>query len=281
MADDHAEYHFAGFALPTTTPVPDELFDELLSELTGAELKALLYIVRRTFGFKKSFDAISFNQFLRGITTRDGRQLDRGCGVRDRTTLSKSLAHLEAMGVVVSEKAQDERGENETTTYALRFHQSFSPPPPSTTGVRKPVRGGRQTLPPVVGEPYHRSRQFRPGVVGNSDQHETVKQQTVKQHEVLTRLDALWETTLSDLREQMVPSNYSRWLAGTRLLSCTGDSAIVGTPDAVSADRLARRFDPLVRRALSDAYGQPVTVQYQIQMLAPHRTAAPAEGIEG
>jgi hypothetical protein len=41
-----------GFLRPTTTPTPDEIFDVWLSELTGSELKVLLYIVRRTFGFK-------------------------------------------------------------------------------------------------------------------------------------------------------------------------------------------------------------------------------------
>ena len=35
------------------------LFDELLPYLSEAELKVLLYIVRRTFGFKKEADAIS------------------------------------------------------------------------------------------------------------------------------------------------------------------------------------------------------------------------------
>ena len=48
------EWKFSGFVCPTTTPVPDQLFDELLHRLSGAELKVLLYIVRRTFGFKKS-----------------------------------------------------------------------------------------------------------------------------------------------------------------------------------------------------------------------------------
>ncbi len=38
---------------PTTTPVPDEIFDEWLAVLGHAELRVLLYIVRRTFGFDK------------------------------------------------------------------------------------------------------------------------------------------------------------------------------------------------------------------------------------
>ncbi len=45
---------FQGFRSPTYTPVPDELFDDLMSTLSGAGLKVLLYIVRRTFGFKKA-----------------------------------------------------------------------------------------------------------------------------------------------------------------------------------------------------------------------------------
>ena len=69
---------FRGFSGPNYTPVPDELFDELMVELSGAELKVLLYIIRRTFGFKRDADMISLSQMLNGIRTPDGRVLDRG-----------------------------------------------------------------------------------------------------------------------------------------------------------------------------------------------------------
>ncbi|MHB8645461.1 MAG: hypothetical protein ACYDAR_06700, partial [Thermomicrobiales bacterium] len=101
QADD---YRFEGFTTPNTTPVPDVVFDKLLARLGEAELKALLYIIRRTFGFKRDKDPISFNQSLRGITTRDGRVLDAGCGIHSRTTLSAALKSLEKKGIVVSEK---------------------------------------------------------------------------------------------------------------------------------------------------------------------------------
>ena len=117
------QYHFEGFEGPSYTQVPDGLFDELLSVLGGSELKALLYIVRRTYGFKRNSDHISFNQFIRGIKTKDGRILDRGCGVRDRTTLSKALKSLEAKGIVISEKGVDKKGDNVTTLYSLRFKE--------------------------------------------------------------------------------------------------------------------------------------------------------------
>ena len=119
-------FYFEGFEPSNTTPVPDIIFDKLLARLKEAELKALLYIVRRTYGFKKKYDPISFNQFLRGITTRDGRVLDEGCGIRDRTTLSKALKSLEAMGIIRSDKGMDERGENTTTVYSIRWRDEVT-----------------------------------------------------------------------------------------------------------------------------------------------------------
>jgi hypothetical protein len=50
---NHDEHQFTGYASPNYTPVPDELFDEQLPDLSGAELKVLLYVIRRTFGFKR------------------------------------------------------------------------------------------------------------------------------------------------------------------------------------------------------------------------------------
>ena len=76
---------------PTTTPLPDEIYDEWAPLLGEAELKVLLYIVRRTLGFGKGSDAISLTQFLGGIVTRDGRVLDHGCGVKSRPNVIRAL----------------------------------------------------------------------------------------------------------------------------------------------------------------------------------------------
>src|ERR671918_1782179 len=119
-----ASFHFEGFETPKSTLVPDVVFDRLLTKLGEAELKALLYIIRRTFGFKKDRDPVSFNQFLRGITTKEGQVQDEGCGIRDRTTLSKALQSLEQKQIIQSEKSKDERGENVTTVYSLRFRST-------------------------------------------------------------------------------------------------------------------------------------------------------------
>jgi len=111
---------FPGFRKPTYTMVPDELFDELLADLTGSELKVLLYITRRTFGFKKESDNISLNQMLSGIRTKDGRILDRGTGLA-KSTLVSALKSLVAKNIVMAEKRKSARRGYQPTNYRLNI----------------------------------------------------------------------------------------------------------------------------------------------------------------
>src|SRR6266498_5852350 len=78
---EYMAFQFDGFSTPNGTFVPDEVFDVLAPDLSEAELRVLLYIIRRTFGFKKNTDDISLKQMTDGITTREGRVLDRGTGL--------------------------------------------------------------------------------------------------------------------------------------------------------------------------------------------------------
>jgi len=61
--------------LPNSTQVPDVILDFWLSELSGAELKVVLYVARRTYGFGKERDNISLTQIGSGIRKRDGSVL--------------------------------------------------------------------------------------------------------------------------------------------------------------------------------------------------------------
>lgn len=72
---------FPGFPTINFTPVPDMLFDTLLSEVSNSELRVILYAVRRIYGWRKSEDWISLNQFISGQTKRDGSVQDHGCGL--------------------------------------------------------------------------------------------------------------------------------------------------------------------------------------------------------
>jgi hypothetical protein len=113
-----------------------------MPHLKEAELRVLLYIIRRTFGFKKNADPISFNQFLNGITAKDGRQLDNGCGIKSRTNLNKALKSLEAKGIITTHKERGEKGELLATTYALRFKTGDTKDSRSDKGSTEKAPGG-------------------------------------------------------------------------------------------------------------------------------------------
>src|SRR2546421_4672039 len=95
--------HFKGYSKPNYTPVPDELFDQQLPDLSGAELKVLLYIIRRTFGFKKQSDNISLNQLLNGIQTKEGEVLDRGTGLSKKTLL-ETIKSLVGKNLIITKR---------------------------------------------------------------------------------------------------------------------------------------------------------------------------------
>lgn len=155
---------FKGFTSPTFTLVPDELFDELLPRLSGAELKVLLYITRRTFGFKKDSDNISLSQMLNGIATRDGRVMDHGVGLTKKTLL-QALRSLEEQGIIVTERRSSEEKGNEPTCYKLRFVEA----------------GHGVKITPPLGEKLHQGGggEITPRARGkNYPTQQTVKQQT-------------------------------------------------------------------------------------------------------
>ena len=111
---------FQGFHSPTTTPIPDQLFDEVMNRLTGAELKVVLYICRRTFGFKKASDTISLNQIASGITTKSGKVLDGGTGLSKRH-VQRALKTLEEQKIIKVDRSADDNGLNEVNNYSLNI----------------------------------------------------------------------------------------------------------------------------------------------------------------
>jgi len=139
-ANNKPAFRFAGFQNPNYTIVPDEVFDELLTVLSGGELKVLLYIIRRTFGFKKDSDNISLSQMLRGISRKDGTQLDGGVGL-SKPTLLQALRTLQDKNIIETERRRSAEKGDEPTVYRLSF----------ANGASQMARG-QKTTPPVVKE---------------------------------------------------------------------------------------------------------------------------------
>lgn len=161
---------FEGFYVPNSTQVPDMLFDELMADLSGAELKVVLYIIRRTFGFKKAKDSISLSQMVSGITTKDGKVLDRGTGL-GKASVARAVKTLEEKGIIVRNRQKSLEKGDESTTYTIRIlpvshfeTRETIPPEPTPLSQNETPRGTK----------------MRQGGVSKRDTQGTVIQDTVK-----------------------------------------------------------------------------------------------------
>lgn len=160
---------FLGFEGPNYTQVPDALFDELLAYLSGAEIKVLMYIIRRTFGFKRDSDTISLSQMLTGITTRNGKVLDRGTGL-SKPSLLRALRSLQERQIIFTERRRSiERGD-EPTVYRLNVRDKTPGKKMSLPLVKKVVQGGGQEISPG---PWSKNVSTQ-----ETDLQETVEQET-------------------------------------------------------------------------------------------------------
>lgn len=135
----------------TWTQVPDVFFDEIMVKLSDAELRAMLYIIRRTYGWGRRSDAISLSQLQEGIKKKDGEVLDLGCGVSSRSKLLQALQLLEAKGLIKSEKQPGKGKSKGTTIYTVCFAED-------------------EEVGEVVPNRNHPSTQREPGIVPNGNQ---------------------------------------------------------------------------------------------------------------
>ena len=102
-----------GFAGPNYTQVPNEIMDRWLPDLTGAELKILLYLARRTFGFHRDCVEIGLRRICNGIPGKD-----MGTGLHIET--ARSRRSLEAKGLVTAKRRTGGR-----TTYTLSVMEVY------------------------------------------------------------------------------------------------------------------------------------------------------------
>ncbi|MGI8587714.1 MAG: hypothetical protein ACR2M0_08520 [Chloroflexia bacterium] len=121
------EKTWEGFQPMSYTPVPDELFDYWLPRLSEAEMKVLLYIMRRTCGFRRDADDISLNQMTHGIVTREGNRLDCGAGLSE-SGAKKGIKGLTAKGLITRYRNQSPHRGYEPTTYRLVLRASPDSP---------------------------------------------------------------------------------------------------------------------------------------------------------
>lgn len=172
-------WHFQGFTKPNSTQVPDQLFDDLLHVLSGNELKVVMYVVRRTFGFKKDSDNISLSQMLNGIVKSDGVRLDHGVGLSKPTLLKVLRTLIEKRVLVANRRSSREKGDM-ATNYRLHFAEvQVVPDPHEPSSGGRPGGGKKQSLPVVKNFDQGGVKGFDQALVKPFDHTTNSRQQTV------------------------------------------------------------------------------------------------------
>ena len=173
-------FYYEGFSGPNGTIVPDDVFDVLAPRLKESELRVLLYIVRRTFGFGKSADAISLRQLTDGIQTRDGRTLDHGTGM-SRKAVVAGVRGLTDKGIITVHRHTSQRGDQSVNVYRLRFRDSQA--------VTQSNQGSSPTPSPPVTEGNHGGVAAPPSPVTEGNTQESVQDSVLHNNTVIPVVD--------------------------------------------------------------------------------------------
>lgn len=111
----------SGF-IPNSFQHPNLYVDKYMSFLTNNELRVLVYMMRRIFGFHKHQDRIAISQITEGIVTKQGERLDYGAGL-SKPACIKAIEGLSRFGLVV-EVADNDPKAREGKCYALQLEES-------------------------------------------------------------------------------------------------------------------------------------------------------------
>ena len=284
---------FPGLYPPLYTQTPDVFFDWVAPFLPEIELRVLLYLIRRTLGFKKQGDQITVEQICSGIITREGARLDWGAQLGERS-VQRALAGLDTKGLIERHRQLDpERGwrpsyirlrlcDQSGQEWQSRARAAMDPgvggdtrgasseTPPRRTGRHQPGVP-RATPPPEWGrvrrDTYNTQRSQ------HTDQQETVPpipQQETGNDDVLptngdvcsdptTLLAAatLWETIKSELAALLAPAVYEAQVVHTTVSAYHDHTLTVCCPDTRTRLWLEHRLGRMITEIASGILEQP------------------------
>ena len=130
---------FGGVDTLNGTQIPDAYFDEVMAPLGPSAFTVLMYVSRRTFGFKRHSDQISLDQICHGIVTTEvrdadgtvikpARHLDHGTGLA-KSTVVRALDRLIAAGLIRKRHNADPHRGQLANTYGIVFKDADAATP--------------------------------------------------------------------------------------------------------------------------------------------------------
>jgi len=187
---------FGGVATLNGTQIPDAYFDEVMAPLGPSAFMVLMYVARRTFGFKRHSDQISLDQICDGIVTREGRRLDHGTGLA-KSTVVLALDRLVAFGLIRKEKNTDARGGQLANTYRIVFKDACVTDLSPLSGTRPAAV--REVATPSVREADSPRPKTAQAPVRHSDRQQTVETTNSRRHTDRSKRGARVERLTSSL----------------------------------------------------------------------------------
>ncbi len=120
------------FKAPNYTQVPNVVIDELMSQLSPAEFKCMILIIRKTFGYHRRISPISLREF------------EAKTGLSKQGAI-KSIKHLELQGLIRVHRTMNSMDSNK---YELDAEEICE----HSKGVNSVEEGGQHGLPKAVNQ---------------------------------------------------------------------------------------------------------------------------------
>ena len=181
-----------GIKAPNYTQLPNELFDEWLPDLGLGEIKVLMVIMRKTFGWHKTRDRISLTQLEKHTGLGRRHILKAVKTLSEKRLISKIKEGINGSQVTYYELVVDEDSNNlyqcpkdtppsvlKTPTKETLTKETLLPPNPHSWGLPpiSPEGGPPSASPPSSGKKEKEARKERALYVKTTDtQHESLKQ---------------------------------------------------------------------------------------------------------
>ncbi len=275
---------FPGLYPPLYTQTPDVFFDWVAPFLPEIELRVLLYLIRRTLGFKKQGDQITIEQISGGIVTREGTRLDWGARIGERS-VQRALAGLEGKGLIERHLQLDPergfrpsyirlrlcdqdgriwgnrtRGASPVDAGSDTSQVSSRTPPTRPTGRQGGVRPAASDHldPPVQRDTYNKQQ------LHYTDQQETVPPTPLQETGPVPPLkhDELWEAIKRELAAVVAPTVYQAKVAPTTQIACDGETLLVRCADLASCQWLERQLARKIREISADLIAEPPAIRF-------------------
>jgi len=256
---------------PNSTQYPNLLTDQLMYLLTSDEWKVVSYVCRRTFGFQKWKDPISYDQLMHGLRSRaTGKMLDGGTGLTEYA-LKKALRGLCKRGAnlllrekregqesifslnldintvrvdwLLERRRRKEEQDRQRTSKARQARGEDNPGCPTTGVVPQPdTPVVPQPDTPVVPQPTQNK-----GNKGNNGD-----------------IDSIWTCFLTEVERQMTKATFHSWVAPCSLIAITEDNGTgvnirIRCKTVYAQEWLTNRLRPIFLRTFEGLLGKPVT----------------------